>query len=230
MTAIQLPILYSYRRCPYAMRARMALKLANIEVEVREISLRDKPAHMLQVSPKATVPVLVLPDGGVIDESLEIMFFALQKHATGLEYSSASLGGNGPDHPLSNSLHEFDSPCIHAGAGVLILENDSSFKQALDAYKYPEKHPSKTQAQHRAEGEVFLKKLENLLGQNIYLFDAKPSLADIAIFPFVRQFAAVDNAWFVGAAYPKLRAWLNGWMESELFKSVMQKQAVYTPM
>ena len=205
-----LPILYSYRRCPYAMRARMALKLANIEVEVREISLRDKPAHMLQVSPKGTVPVLVLQDGRVIDESLEIMFFAMQTHATGLEHSSASLGGN-----------------IHADAGGLILENDSSFKQALDAYKYPEKHPSKTQAQHRAEGEVFLQKLEGLLEQNIYLFDAKPSLADIAIFPFVRQFAAVDSAWFENANYPMLLAWLNAWVNSELFKSVMQKQTVY---
>ena len=210
MTASQLPILYSYRRCPYAMRARMALKLANIEVEVREISLRDKPAHMLQVSPKGSVPVLVLQDGSVIDESLEIMFFACQKHDSALEHSGASLGGN-----------------IHADAGVLILENDSSFKQALDAYKYPEKHPSKTQAQHRAEGEVFLQKLEGLLEHNIYLFDAKPSLADIAIFPFVRQFAAVDNAWFEGAAYPKLRAWLIEWLNSELFKSVMQKQAVF---
>ena len=208
----------------------MALKLANIEVEVREISLRDKPAHMLQVSPKGTVPVLVLQDGSVIDESLEIMFFALQTHATGLAHINASLRGNGPDHPLSNSLHEFDSPCIYADAGVLILENDGSFKQALDAYKYPEKHPSKTQAQHRAEGEVFLQKLENLLEQNIYLFDAKPSLADIAIFPFVRQFAAVDNAWFEGAPYPKLRAWLNGWMESELFKSVMHKLPVNMQM
>ena len=195
------------------MRARMALKLANIEVEVREISLRDKPAHMLQVSPKGSVPVLVLQDGSVIDESLEIMFFALQKHDSALEHSGVSLGGN-----------------IHKDAGVLILENDSIFKQALDAYKYPEKHPSKTQAQHRAEGEVFLQKLESLLKHNSYLFDAKLSLADIAIFPFVRQFAMVDNAWFKGAVYPKLRAWLNDWMELELFKSVMQKQAVYTPM
>lgn len=225
-----LPVLYSYRRCPYAMRARMALKLANIEVEVREISLRDKPAHMLQVSPKGSVPVLVLQDGSVIDESLEIMFFALQKHDSALKYSGASLEDNGPDHPLSNSLHELDSPCIHADAGVLILENDGSFKQALDAYKYPEKHPNKTQAQHRAEGEVFLQKLESLLEQNIYLCDAKPSMADIAIFPFVRQFAAVDNAWFEGAAYPKLRVWLNGWMGSELFKSVMHKLPVNMQM
>ena len=194
-------ILYSYRRCPYAMRARMALKLAGIEVEIREVSLRDKPTHLLQVSPKATVPVLILQDGKVMDESLDIMYWAFKKHA---------LGAN-----------------IHAGTSVLILENDTSFKQALDCYKYPEKHPSKTQAQHRADGEIFLQKLENLLEINTYLLQATPSFADIAIFPFIRQFSAVDNAWFETSPYPKLRAWLNGWIESELFKSVMQKQAVY---
>ena len=223
-----LPILYSYRRCPYAMRARMALKLAGIAIEIREISLREKPAHLLQVSSKATVPVLILQDGTMMDESLDIMYWALKAHA---------LGANGPDHPLSNSLHEFDSPCIHAPSRpalecfspvALIFENDTSFKQALDAYKYPERHPNKTQTQHREQGEMFLQKLENLLQQNTYLLEGTPSLADMAIFPFIRQFAAVDNAWWESAAYPKLRAWLNGWIESELFKSVMQKQAVYT--
>ena len=208
-----LPILYSYRRCPYAMRARMALKLANIEVEIREISLRDKPLHMLQVSPKATVPVLVLQDGSVIEESLEIMLFALKEHT------------------LQTNIHEPSRPALECFSPVaLVFENDTSFKQALDAYKYPERHPNKTQAQHRADGEVFLQKLENLLQQNTYLLEATPSLADIAIFPFIRQFAAVDSAWWESAAYPKLRAWLNGWIESELFKSVMQKQAVYTTM
>lgn len=196
-----LPILYSYRRCPYAMRARMALKLANIEVEFREISLREKPAHMLQVSPKATVPVLILPDESVIEESLEIMLFALKEHA---------LGGN-----------------IHAACRALILENDTSFKQALDAYKYPERFPTKTQMQHRAGGEVFLQKLENLLEQNSYLFGAMHSLADIAIFPFIRQFAAVDNVWWLDAPYPKLRNWLNEWVDSELFKSVMTKNPTF---
>jgi glutathione S-transferase len=199
-----LPILYSYRRCPYAMRARMALKLAGIEVEIREISLRDKPAHMLQVSPKGTVPVLILADGNVIDESLEIMFFALKEHTL-----NASLNG---------------------ACSALILENDTSFKQALDAYKYPERDSNKSQIAHRADGEVFLQKLENLLSQNTYLLQAAPSMADIAIFPFVRQFAAVDSVWFESSPYPKLRAWLNGWIESELFKSVMQKLPVYTLM
>ena len=125
-----LPVLYSYRRCPYAMRARMALKIAEIEVEIREISLRNKPRHMLQISTKGTVPVLLLPDGDVIDESLAIMLFALQAHA---------MGAN-----------------IHADARAydLVLENDSSFKRALDAYKYPERNKNKTQEQHRADGET----------------------------------------------------------------------------
>jgi glutathione S-transferase len=179
----------------------MALKLANLEVEIREISLREKPAHMLQVSPKATVPVLILPDGSVIDESLEIMLFALKKYA---------LGGN-----------------IHAAFSALILENDTSFKQALDAYKYPERHPNKTQSQHRENGEVFLQKLENLLEKNSYLFGARPSLADMAIFPFIRQFAAVNSTWFEVVAYPKIRSWLKAWVESELFKSIMEKHPTY---
>ena len=201
---MMLPILYSYRRCPYAMRARMALKLARIEVEIREVSLRDKPTHLLQVSPKATVPVLILQDGTVMDESLDIMYWALKTHAPGAN--------------------------IHADASALILENDTSFKQALDAYKYPERYPNRTQIQHRADGEIFLQKLENLLVQNTYLLQATPSLVDIAIFPFIRQFAAVDTGWFEASPYPKLHAWLNGWIESELFKSVMQKRAVYTQM
>lgn len=200
-----LPILYSYRRCPYAMRARMALKIADIDVEIREISLREKPAYMLQVSPKATVPVLILQDAlnniQVIDESLDIMYWALQKHA---------MGSN-----------------IHAVCRVLILENDTSFKQALDGYKYPERYPGKTQTQHRADGEVFLLKLENLLSENNFLLKASPSLADIAIFPFIRQFAAVDAVWFEQSEYLRLKAWLNGWLNSDVFKSVMTKNPTF---
>lgn len=201
MTKSKMPILYSYRRCPYAMRARMALKLADIEVEIREISLRDKPVSMLQVSPKATVPVLVLPNGKVIDESIDIMLFALKNHALGVN--------------------------IHAACRALILENDSGFKQALDGYKYPERFPNKAQLKHRADGEVFLQQLETLLQQNTYLFASKPSFADYAIFPFIRQFAAVDSTWFETAPYPKLRAWLNAWVNSDLFKSIMTKDPTF---
>ncbi len=197
-----LPILYSYRRCPYAMRARMALKLANIQVEIREVSLRDKPSLMLQVSPKGTVPVLVLPDGKVIDESLDIMLFALLNQLSAGHLDEVSRG--------------------------LITENDTSFKRALDAYKYPERYPQKSQIGHRADGEVFLQKLEDLLQQHAYLLGTTESLVDMAIFPFVRQFAAVDGAWFENAHYAKLRAWLKGWTESELFNSIMEKRPTYT--
>jgi glutathione S-transferase len=206
-----LPILYSYRRCPYAMRARMALKLANVEVEIREISLREKPAHMLQISPKATVPVLIFPDGKVIDESLEIMLFA---------FNSAREKNDA----LQPSIYE----ASRASLGItLISQNDSEFKIHLDCYKYPERNPNKTQIQHRAGGEVFLQKLENLLQKNVYLHGENFDFADIAIFPFVRQFAAVDANWWESAQYPKLRAWLNDWLNSELFKSVMTKNPTY---
>ncbi len=183
------------------MRARMALKMAGIEVEIRGISLREKPAHMLQASPKATVPVLILQDGTVIDESLDIMLWALQKHAT--------------------------EALLNAAFRSLIVENDSSFKQVLDRYKYPERHQAQSQRSHREQSEVFLQKLETLLERNVFLLIATPSLADIAIFPFVRQFAAVDAAWFEQCEYPKLRAWLNYWLNSELFKSVMTKHPTF---
>jgi glutathione S-transferase len=187
------------------MRARMALKLAKIDVEIHEISLREKPANMLQASSKGTVPVLVLPDGTVIDESLEIMQWALKEHA------------------LQTTIH------VGAGASVfeLISENDNAFKRILDAYKYPERFPSKTQIQHRVDGDFFLQKLENLLIENAYLFSHSPSLADIAIFPFIRQFAAVDSSWFEIAPYPKLRIWLRTLVESELFASIMKKKPTY---
>jgi glutathione S-transferase len=200
-----LPILYSYRRCPYAMRARMALSYAGIAVEVREISLKDKPAHMLQVSPKATVPVLVLPDGQVIDQSLQIMQWALQQHdADG--WLSAD-----PQH-----------------TALLIAENDGSFKQNLDRYKYAIRFPEHSAADYRQQGELFLAKLELHLQQTSFLLRNKISLADIAIFPFIRQFAAVDSDWFASADYIKLKSWLQHLVESELFQGAMLKYPTYT--
>ena len=222
-----LPILYSYRRCPYAMRARMALKLANVYVEIREISLREKPAHMLQVSPKGTVPVLVLPDGKVIDESLEIMQWALKTHALQPQGLSSQ---NIP----AKAGYSCVNANIHAGAGAsvlaLIAENDGEFKPALDAYKYPERYPHKTQIQYRADGEVFLQKLENLLQKNQYLFGDTFSMADIAIFPFVRQFAAVDAAWFDDSPYSKLKDWQKILVDSQLFVSIMEKRPTHINM
>ncbi|MDD2933298.1 MAG: glutathione S-transferase [Methylotenera sp.] len=195
-----LPILYSYRRCPYAMRARMALKYAGIPVEIREISLKDKPAHLLQVSPKGTVPVLVLPGGKVIDQSIEIMYWALHE--------------NDVDGWLSADASQ---------TRQLIDENDSSFKQALDKYKYAIRFPEQSAQVYRTEGEAFLSKLERKLEVTSFLVADTLSLADIAIFPFIRQFAAVDATWFESADYLKLKTWLKHLVESELFQSVMEK-------
>lgn len=204
-----LNILYSYRRCPYAMRARMALKYAEISVEIREISLRDKPAEMLKISPKGTVPVLLSSDNSlnktlVIEQSMEIMHWALLQR-------------------------DFDGWLTADGALTeqLIAENDGDFKRALDKYKYSIRFPEYAAETYRYQGEIFLLKLELLLNQSQYLLNDKASLADIAIFPFIRQFASVDEIWFESAPYPRLKVWLNALVESELLLSVMEKQPTY---
>lgn len=199
-----MPILYSYRRCPYAMRARMALHMANIQVEIREIALRDKPAHLLQVSPKGTVPVLVLQDGVVIEQSLDIMLWALNMHDP------------------QGWLHADPVQAMH-----WIAHNDGEFKQALDRYKYPERFPEQSQAAYRAQGELFLQTLQTALQAQPYLMGEHVSIADVAIFPFIRQFAAVDAAWFSQSPYVAVRRWLEGWVQSDLFASIMQKYPVY---
>lgn len=195
-----LALLYSYRRCPYAMRARMALSYAGIAYQLHDISLKDKPAGLLAVSPKGTVPVLVLPDGRVLEQSLDIMHWALQQHDP-----SRWL-----DIDRDNSQ-------------ALISENDGAFKQALDKYKYASRFPEQSAASYRSQAEVFLCKLEQALQERPFLSGAHLSLTDVAIFPFIRQFAAVDANWFAQAAYPKLKAWLQARLESSLFLGVMSK-------
>ena len=201
---MQHPVLYSYRRCPYAMRARMALSYAGVAVEIREISLKQKPASMLQVSPKGTVPVLVLTDGTVLEQSLDIINWAL-------------LQSDRDDWAVQADLN------AKKLTDALIASNDGEFKKALDQYKYAIRFPENPPEIYRAQGELFLTGLENLLKQTTYLCRDQLSKADIAIFPFVRQFSMVDEAWFENAQYPKLKAWLNGLLDSELFLGVMQK-------
>ena len=204
---MQRPILYSYRRCPYAMRARMALSYAGIQVEIREIALREKPAHMLAVSSKGTVPVLVLASNEVLEQSLDIMDWALQQS-------------------------DVDEWIIQDQAGQkltadLIATNDGAFKKSLDKYKYAIRFPENPPEIYRAQGEEFLQRLEILLQQNTYLCRNTISKADVAIFPFVRQFSMVDENWFESADYPSLKAWLNGLLNSQLFLGVMQKYPVW---
>ncbi len=205
---MSLPILYSFRRCPYAIRARLALARAGIRCELREVVLRDKPAQMLAISAKGTVPVLQLPaDGGcpgsgqVIAESIDIMRWA--------------LGQQDPGHWLAGA----DARAIAA----LISRNDGEFKWALDRYKYADRYPERSGADYRAMAEPFLQTLENGLQQGGALLSERYSLADAAIFPFIRQFALVDPVWFEASGYAALKQWLNDWLASDLFAGVMTK-------
>ena len=195
--------LYSFRRCPYAMRARMALRYSGVAVDIVEVSLRAKPAEMLALSSKGTVPVLNA-DGEVIDESLSIMRWALAQ--------------NDPQDWLLK-----DDPAGQAQIDALIEENDQVFKVHLNRYKYAERYPEQPMEVYRAEGEVFLRKLDGLLAGRDYLLAGHPSLADVALMPFVRQFAHVDREWFAQTSYARLQMWLLRFLESALFTGVMQK-------
>ena len=198
---MSLHTLYSFRRCPYAMRARMALRYSGVPVSIIEVSLKAKPAEMLAASPKGTVPVLVCADGRVIEQSLEIMHWALSQ--------------NDPDVWLP--AHR---PLIDA----LIEENDTRFKVLLDRYKYAVRYPEYPMEHYRAQGAVVLQRLECLLEHTPYLTGTTLTLADVALAPFIRQFAHVDRAWFAQAPYPKLQAWLERFLASGLFTAVMAKQ------
>lgn len=188
------------------MRARMALHASGVTIELREITLRDKPAAMLAASPKGSVPVLVLADGSVIDESWDIMLWALHQH------------------DLQNWLGS-DDAYVTATLALLAV-NDGSFKVALDRYKYADRHPEQSHEHYRAQGEVFLQLLESNLQNTRYLLTDRPCIADAAIFPFVRQFAGVAPEWFAQAPYPALRIWLTEILSAPRFAEVMRK---YSP-
>ena len=201
-------ILYSFRRCPYAMRARLALKYAGIKVELREVDLNSPPDALIAISEKATVPVLHLSDGKIIDESWEIVQWAIKQNDP-----EAWLGANEENLIATDMLLEI---------------NDYSFKQDLDHYKYADRFPEHSMEHYREQGEAFLQELEQRLVENKHLISNKLSIADIALFPFIRQFAMVDKPWFDQAPYPKLQQWLQGFLESEreefyIFSSIMQK-------
>lgn len=206
MTAAPRPILYSFRRCPYAMRARLAMVSSGVSCELREVVLRDKPQALRDASPKATVPVLVLPDGRVLEQSLDIMLWALGQH----DPQSWLL-------PAQSNLKAMLA---------LIAECDGGFKGHLDRYKYPQRYGDIDGLAHREQGAQWLGSLEQALGENGFLFGRRAALADMAIAPFVRQFAHVDMDWFQTQPWPRTQAWLSEWMASPLFEQVMQK---YTP-
>lgn len=179
----------------------MALLSSQIAVELREVLLRDKPASMLNYSAKGTVPVLITTDARVIDESRDIIIWALQQ--------------NDPEQLLRD-----DQPSLND----LIDQNDGAFKANLDRYKYADRYPEKSQQEYRREGEKFLALLEQCLDAHTYLIDNQPSMADIAIFPFIRQFALVDKTWFDRSQYKNLRRWLNTFLISPVFERCMQRR------
>ena len=193
------------------MRARLALHISGLDFELREVVLRNKPADMLAASPKGTVPVLVLPDGQIIDESLDIMHWALAKN---------DPQGWLKQGPLTDML-------------ALITTNDGPFKHALDRYKYPNRYPQESSgdealfaAKQRCEAADWLQSLESKLDRG-WLFSHQASLADMATLPFVRQFAHTNATWFAAQPWPKIQAWLAQFEVSALFDSVMSKHTPY---
>jgi len=202
------PVLYSFRRCPYAMRARMALVYSGVTFELREIVLKNKPQEMLNASPKGTVPVLILPTGTVVDESLDVMKWALSM--------------NDPDDWVMQTSLE-----LTHSLNALIQKNDHEFKGYLDRYKYADRYPECSMKHYRGQGEVFLLELERKLQSSLYLFGDQLTLADVAIMPFIRQFAHVDIDWFRQTPYKKLQAWLDDFLQSTLFNRVMKKYPLW---
>lgn len=206
------PILYSFRRCPYAMRARLAVTVSGQKCELREIVLRDKPQEMLAASAKGTVPVLVDRDGRVIDESLDIMLWALQQHD--------------PEHWLAPQQGDGEA------MNRLIARFDSGFKYHLDRYKYPDRYSSsdaQSAQTHRSEAAAFLEEINAQLTAGGWLFGTRASLADMAIFPFVRQFALTGQEWFDAQPWPHLQRWLSARVSSDLFEGIMKKYSPWQP-
>lgn len=202
-------ILYSFRRCPYAMRGRMGLKASGLSYEHREIILRDKPEEMLNASPKGTVPVFIKEDGTVIEESLDLLTWALSQN---------------------DPLGWLD--CDREAADALIGANDTDFKHHLDRYKYASRYSDEAKRgdvdmSHRIEAEIHIQNLEDILASHSFLLGEKQSLADIAIFPFIRQFSNVERDWWDSAPYPKTRNWLIRHIEADLFKDIMMKHPLW---
>ena len=198
-----LPILYSFRRCPYAIRSRMAIAVSGVQMQLREVVLKNKPPELLLTSPKGTVPVVRRVDGSVLEQSLDILDWVLSI-----------------SDPAGWKAYPSD---VLAEMAKLIEENDVSFKQHLDQYKYADRYPDESKETYRARCHTYLQKLEDRLSVQPHLFSERVSYADVAIFPFVRQFSKVDEQWFAQAPYPALRNWLGRFATGDLFISVMKK-------
>lgn len=204
---MDLPVIYSLRNCPFAMRARIAIYKSKQPVLLRDLVLSDKPTEMLSVSPKGTVPVVVTPTGTIIEESFEVMLWALTQ--------------GDPDDLLFADDDTLDSML------ALIYTFDSEFKRCLENYKCAKRYSESNIVECRQACEKYIVKLEELLSQHRFLMADRESLADIAILPFIRQFARVERQWYLHAPYPHLRTWLNRYLQSKMFSKVMTKHPLW---
>ena len=208
MPNFDFPILYSFRRCPFAMRARFILRETKTFVELREIKLQDKPSKFLETSKKGTVPVLVLPNKIILDESLKIIYWCLKKNN-------------------KSSLNPFDDDETKKIAKIINFL-DNMFKHNLDRYKYPTRYKISSEKKFRNRNIVFLNKLNTLLKNNCYLFSDSISYIDYIIFPFIRQFRNVDIRWFNSLNFTFLNIWYSKIEESKQFCNIMKKYKIWT--
>lgn len=204
----RLPIIYSLRNCPFAMRARIAIYKSQQPVWLRDIVLSDKPAEMLAASPKGTVPVLITPNGTVIEESLEVMLWALSM--------------NDPDDLLFTGDDE-----MLADMQTLIYRFDTEFKRCLENYKCAKRYSETNIIERREACQGYIAQLEQRLTQHQYLMADRESLADIALLPFIRQFARVERQWYLQSPYPHVRQWLTDYLQSNMFSKVMTKHELW---
>ncbi|MCG9640479.1 glutathione S-transferase [Vibrio sp. Isolate34] len=203
-----LPILYSLRRCPYAMRGRMGIALSQQKVLLREIVTKDKPSELLASSPKGTVPVLVLPQGTIIEQSIEVMIWALEQ--------------NDPQDLMRSSEPELNQEILE-----LIARNDNEFIGHLEKYRASVRYRNIDTEQRRKTCEGFISELESKLAQHEYLFGDTPSLADFAVMPFVSQFVRVEKKWFVKSEYQSVGRWLRAHLDSKLYTQVMKQYPLW---
>ena len=203
-----MPILYSFKRCPYAMRARMALYLSNTVVELREVSLRDKPQSMLEISPKGTVPVLILDDGNVIDESIEIIEWCIKKKK------------NIFTETLHNEQELFTEDAIKLF--------DEKFKFHLDRYKYAKRYEDVDEILHRESCVEILKTMENKISNKFFFYTDHLNKIDICILPFIRQFRIANPEWFDNhIEFPKVQKWLDNFLKSSILEEIMVSHEVW---
>ncbi len=202
-----LPILYSLRHCPFAMRARLAIFKSQQTVELRDVKLTNKPAAMLAASPKGTVPILVVSTSYIIDESLDVMLW--------------SLGQSDPDNLLLSSIIELSDLL------AFIDIYDKEFKPCIERYKCAKRYHEANLEACRNDCEVFIQDLEQRLSKHDFILGKHESLADIAILPFIRQFAKVERQWYVKSSYHNVKRWLNNYLQSALFNKVMAPHPIW---